>query len=86
MTGIWGSGIFSQASQRVDTQINFLSCVQLATGLDSVLIKMSPPVSYHVTHSFQPLSLNYCLLSFCLSFFPPEMVRTHVRMKLVYPC
>lgn len=48
--------------------------------------QMSPPVSYHVTHSFQPLSLNYCLLSFCLSFFPPEMVRTHVRMKLVYPC
>lgn len=77
--------ISSQAAQHGDPQINFLSRVQLDTALETVPIKASPPVSYHVTHSSQPLSLNYRSLSSCLSFFPLEMVRTWVRMKLVYP-
>lgn len=69
MRGIWASGIFSQASQRADTRINFLPCVQLAAGLETADEDV-PSCSYHVTHSLQPLSLNHCLLSSCLSLFP----------------
>lgn len=82
------SRILSQTAQHVDTQINFLSCVQLDTGVETVDHDI-PSCFISCTHSFQPLSLNYCLLSFCLSFFfffPSEMVRSRVRMKLVYPC
>lgn len=67
---IWAGRIFSHDSQHGETRINSLSCVQLDTGLWCVLIKKSPPVLYHITHSFQPLNLNYCFafLSFLMKW------------------
>lgn len=85
VTGIWAEGFSPRLLSMCAHRSISYPAFSWTLGY-RLLIETSPPVSYHATHSFQPLSPNYCLLSFCLSFFPPEMVGARGRMKLVYPC
>ena len=85
--GDLASRIFSQAAQHVDTQINFLSCVQLDTGLETV--DHDIPSCFISCNAFISATEPKLLFAFFLPFFffpPSEMVRSRVRMTLVYPC